>query len=167
MVRKYLPFVVLIAAIIVAITGCSILESGKGKWKMFLKEGVYEDPDTYVPKLDDIGDFVGMVDDASVLIERQDKYENSVVALETYVYVSSDRDIRLGIDGDDGVGLYVDENLVCSKPNAEDPMVMCDIHFTAGWHRVDVLVYNGPLDIYLAFDKKLSDLVDEMDANHR
>ncbi len=154
------------ALLVLTLTACvEIIENGDTKWKMYVKSGVYEDPDTYIPTLNDFGEYVGLVDDATVLIDEEDEYENSVVGFRTWVYVSEATSINIGLDGDDGVALYLNGEPVCSKPNAEDPMVYGTMELTKGWNKVEALVYNGPLDISLKFDKKLSDFVDQMNAN--
>ncbi len=162
-----LVFSVILVSVL-CLSGCDLfkIESGVGKWKMYVKSDVYEDPDTYIPTLEDFGNYVGLVLDSTVLINEEGKYENSVVGFRTWIYVSEPKTIEIGIDGDDGVALYLDGEIVCSKPNAEDPMVYGTMELTKGWHEVEALVYNGPRDISLEFDKKLSDIVDEMDANH-
>jgi len=158
---------VVILIVVLCLSGCELFESSvaKWKWKMYVKSDVYKDPNTYIPILNDFGEYVGLVDDSTSLIDEENKYENSVVGFRTWVF-SESTTTEIGIDGDDGVALYLDSKLVCNKPNAEDPMVYCEMELTEGWHKVEALVYNGPLHISLEFGKKLSDIIDEMDANH-
>ena len=64
-----------ILVIVLCLFGCDLfkIESGVGKWKMYVKSDVYEDPDTYIPTLEDFGNYVGLVLDSTVLINKEDK----------------------------------------------------------------------------------------------
>ena len=135
---------------------------GDKKWLKYVKSGVYEDPDTYIPKISDIGVLEGTVDDTDTFHNREIAYEDSVVAYKTYVYVSQAKDLNIGVVGDDGVAIYVNGNFVAGRGNAEDPMSFGVMHFDPGWNEVVALVYNGPACISLKFDKVLSLHVEEM-----
>ena len=138
--------------------------TGDNMWKKYLKTDVYEDYNTYIPTPQDFDEYVGLVADSSTLVPETYSDEWSKMGFRTWVYVSEPKDISIGIGGDDGVGLYLDDNFVCGRGNAEDPMSYGTMVLSAGWHKVEALVYNGGVDIWLEFDKKISDYVDVMNS---
>ena len=136
-------------------------------WEKYFKADVYEDCNTYIPTPEDFGEYVGLVaDDSTLAPVHMIWYEWSIFGFRTWVYVSTPKDISIGMDGDDGYGLYLDGNFICGRGNAEDPMSYGTMVLSAGWHKIEALVFNGIGGGVMEFDKKISDYVDVMIAGH-
>ena len=129
------------------------------RWRVFVKKGVAENNDTYVPTLDDLGEFISeYVDDDDYLIERNSGYDNSVVGFRSWLYAREPMVHNIGVEGDDGVSLWLNGTQVAAQTDAESPMAYGEMHFRRGWNKVEALVYNGPGHIRLRFDRALGEL---------
>ena len=84
------------------------------QWMRFIKSGVFENSDTYIPTLRDFGNFDRYVPDNQVLIGG-DLFDNSVVGFRTWIYSDGEVSLSVGIAGDDGVALYVNGELIAAR----------------------------------------------------
>lgn len=133
------------------------------QWKRYVKPGVVEDSDTYVPTLADVGEFDQYVVDSTTLILVVE-FQNTVVSFRTWVFSKEEVSLPISVVGDDGVTLYVNDSLVAGRPNAENPPSSGTIQLRIGWNKIDASVYNGSGHIILKLNPKLGSL-GILDAN--
>ena len=134
------------------------------QWKRFVKPGVDENPNTYVPRIPDFGDLDSVVDDGPFLIRGGSMFTNSVVGFRTWLYHEGTGSYQVGVRGDDGVALYANGAFISGRGNAEDPMSYGTLELNSGWNKIEALVYNGPWSISLQLEPVLS-TIGIMDAN--
>ena len=136
------------------------LDPHYSQWERFIKPGVHENANTYIPQSSDFGDPDTLVDDGSFLIrisdERKFELVNTVVGFRTWLYHEGSAEYEVGISGDDGVALYVNEEFVAGRGNAEDPASYGPLALNNGWNKIEALVYNGPLSLSLKLEPALS-----------
>ena len=134
------------------------------QWKRFVKPGVDENPNTYVPRIPDFGDLDSFVDDGPFLISGGSMFTNSVVGFRTWLYHEGTGSYQVGVRGDDGVALYANGAFIAGRGNAEDPMSYGTLELNSGWNKIEALVYNGPWSISLKLEPMLS-TIGVIDAN--
>jgi len=142
-------------------TGQDCLVAGDNKWNRYLKTGVNENYDTFMPTPADFGVYQDKVDDSTTFTGVP---AHSVYGYRTWVYVSGAKAIPICSSGDDGVALYQDGQFVCGRANAEDPPNCGAIALTPGWTMLEGLVYNGPGPGSLVYDIVISGQVDVMSS---
>ena len=139
-----------------------IVDPHYSQWERFIKPGVHENANTYIPQISDFGDPDTLVDDGSFLIrisdERKFELVNTVVGFRTWLYHEGSATYEVGISGDDGVALYANEKFVAGRGNAEDPASYGPLTLNDGWNKIEALVYNGPLSLSLKLEPALSKL---------
>ncbi len=131
-------------------------------WILTQQGDRYEDFDNYVPALSDFPTTgIGTVADSSVLMDGNG-YENSMLGLETWVLASADTQWDVSVSGDDCIGLWVDGNWIAGRANAEDPASVGSVTLGCGWHRVQVVLYNGPAHYNATVDPPPSAVFDRV-----
>ena len=139
-------------------------QAAYSQWKRFVKPGVVEDFNAYVPRISDFGDFDSYVDDGSFLIIQGGGFENSVVGFRTWLYHDGSASYEVVISGDDGVALYCNGAFIVGRGNAEDSASYGIMELNSGWNKIEALVYNGPTHIELRLDPVLN-TIGVIDAN--
>ncbi len=136
------------------------LDPHYSQWERFIKPGVHENPDTYIPQISDFGAFDSYVEDGSFLVRltgrRKFEFGNTVVGFRTWLYHEGSGSYEVGVSGDDGVALYANDEFVAGRGNAEDPASYGPLALNNGWNKIEALVYNGPLSLSLKLEPALS-----------
>jgi hypothetical protein len=161
---RYIP----IFLVLYVLSTGGIAHAGTNEWNMYVRSGVSESCTAFMPTMDfvneNFGEYKNTVQDSATMIYGNFNYGN-IIVYQTYVYVASAKNIDIGIIGDDGVSIYLNNKFVAGRPKAENPMCHGTLNLNKGWNNLCALVFNCGGPILLSFDKRISDHVDIMDSN--